>query len=801
VFETATPSPAPQDWPTRIRKLTLVRTGGHATASGIAGASELARDALVPDVVHHPERLEPPAQHPDLIRRSALLNWFSAHRAEPVVTVFGPAGYGKTTVVAQAAEADVRPVAWVSLGAADNDPVALVNHIAQALDRVAKLGPDVVRALRSPPSVVGSWTVGRLGAVLASTEAGAILVLDDVHRLHDSGSLDVVAELCGSVPEGSQLVLAGRAEPGLVLARMRAERRLAELGPNELAFDADEAGELLGVAGVDLVESEVVELTERTEGWAVGLYLASLSLREGGPVDCDAVSASVIQNSHIAGYLRSEVLSGAASEQVEFLTRTAVLEWMSGPLCDAVLEHTGGAAALESLARSNHFVVVLDHGLGRFRYHHLLRALLATELERREPGVVAMLTRRAADWCERNGMPEAAVEYAFAGDDLKRAVRLVTGCALELYEAGRLATVRAWIERLDQAGVLEQYPAVAVLGAWIQGCSGQPAHAERLASAAEWGSSKGPLVDGSATIEPWLATLRAGLCRHGEKQMRTDAERALELAPEWSFWQPSASLSLAVSFLLADDDDRADEVFADTVELARERSMNDVHSVALAERSLLAAARGDVRGAEQFAQNARCVVGDCGLDAYMTSSITYAALGRVALERRDLATAREHLRHADGLRPLLTRFMPYLGVQVRCELIRERLASADPVGAKVLLREIDQLLRRVPALGVLVKQAAELRRQVGAMRTLNGNAGPLLTDAELRVLPLLATHLSIGDIAQRQFVSRATVKTQSISIYRKLGVTSRSEAVEHAAEMGLIALAVVPAHREFRLAG
>ena len=778
----------------------LVGTGGHATSSAIAGASQSPRDALVPDAVHPSESFEPPALHSDLTRRSALLNWFSAHRAEPVVAVFAPAGYGKTTVLGQAADADPRPVAWVSLKAADNDPVALVNHIAQALDRIAKVGPDVFKALRFPTCVLGSWTVRRLGAALASIEAGAVLVLDDVHVLHDPDCLEVVAGLCASVAEGSQLVLAGRAEPDIGFARMRTERRLAELGPNELAFDTHEAGELLRAAGVDLAESEVAGLTERTEGWAAGLYLAALPLRERRSGDQEAVSVSLSPNSDIAGYLRSEVLSEMAPEQIEFLTRTAVLEWMSGPLCDAVLKQTGSAAMLESLSRSNRFVVALDDGLGRYRYHHLFRALLARKLERREPSAVAILNRRAADWCENNGMLEAAVEYAFAGDDLDHAARLVTGRALEVYQAGRLVTAQEWIERLDDGGVLDRYPAIAVLGAWMYGFSGQPAEAERLASAAEWGSSDGPLVDGSATIEPWLATLRAGFCRHGMQQMRTDARRALEMAPDWSFWRPWALLSLAVSFALAGDDDHADEVLADTVELARERGMNDVQSIALAERALLAAAAGDVRDAEQLARDARSVVVECGLDAYMTSAITYAALGKVALQRRDLASAREHFEHADRLRPSLTWLMPYLGVQVRLELVGERLACGNPAGARVLLREIDQLLRRVPALGALAKQAAELRGQVGAMRALSGDTGPLLTDAELRVLPLLATHLSIGEIAERQFVSRATVKTQAISIYRKLGVTSRSEAVEHAADMGLIELAMVPTTREFRLA-
>jgi LuxR family transcriptional regulator, maltose regulon positive regulatory protein len=412
-----------------------------------------------------------------------------------------------------------------------------------------------------------------------------------------------------------------------------------------------------------------------------------------------------------------------------------------------------------------------------------------------------VLNRRAAAWCEQSGEPETAIEYAFAGGDLEHAARLLTGCAVEVYESGRLETLCGWIERLDEPGLLERYPAIAVWGAWAQGLSGRPAEAARWADLAERGVGDGPLADGSATLEPWEATLRASMCRHGAERMRTDAQRALELTPEWSFWHSTASLLLGISLVLCGDHDRADQVFADTVEAAQELRMNDDRSIALAERSLLAAARGDVRSAEQFAQQAHEVVHDAGLDDYVTSAITYTALGKLALVRRDLPRAREHFGRADRLRPLLTWFMPYMAVQVRLELVRERLVCADPVGAGVLMSEIDQLLRRVPALGAVAEQARELSQQVDGMRRLGGETARLLTAAELRVLSLLCTHLSIGEIAERQFVSRATVKTQAISIYRKLEVTSRSEAVERAAEIGLIDSAALPPTRDFDLSG
>jgi LuxR family transcriptional regulator, maltose regulon positive regulatory protein len=778
------------------------RPTGNRAGSAVEGVAGVAGGGRFVRANHGrvPQRSGLPVLHPDLIERAALLEWFSVHRAEPVVAIFAPAGYGKTTLLAQAAEADTRPFAWVSLEDRNNDPVVLVTDVAHGLDRVARVGEDVFEALRFPASALWSSTVPRLQAAFASVAPSVVVVLDDVHLLRNRECLDVVTALCACAAEGSQLVLAGREEPLLGLARVRAERRLAELGRNELAFEAVEADGLLRAAGVDLTGPEVAELTRRTEGWPAGLYLAALSLRQGGSVDREAVSAVASQSRHIGDYLRSEVLSVMAPEQVEFLTRTAVLEWMSGPLCDALLEQTRGAATLEALRRSNRFVVSLDDADERYRYHHLFRALLTHELERREPGIVPTLNRRAAVWCEQNGAPETAIEHAFAGGDIERAARLVTGRVLEVYRSGRLATAQGWIDRLDRAGVLERYPEIAVLGAWAQGLGGHAAQADRLADVAERGSSDRPMVDGCATIEPWVALLRAVMCRHGPEQMRADAKRALELIPGWSPYRSTASLALGVSHLLSGDDGRADDGFADSVEFAKETGSTDAWSVALAERSLLAAARGDVRDAEQFAQAAARVVGDARSE-YMTSAITYAALGRAALGRRDPARAREYFGRADRLRPSLGWFFPYMGVQVRFELVRERLACGDQAGARILVREIDQLLRRVPALGVLAEQAGELRREVDAMRTLSGDATPLLTEAELRVLPLLATHLSIAEIADRQYVARGTVKTQATSIYRKLDVTSRSEAVERAAQIGLIDSTAVPPRRDFHLSG
>jgi len=233
-----------------------------------------------------PRRSDRPALPPNLVRRQALLKWFSLHRTEPVVGLFAPAGYGKTTLLGQAAEADERPVGWVSLDDRLNDPIELMTHLAGGLDQIGASGRDMPEELRLHASEVLS-IVPRLASAFASIERPAVLVLDDVHVLIDPDCLDIVAALCAVVPQGSQLMVAGRNEPQLGLARMRAERRLAELGREDLAFDPIEAKALLGAAGLDVAGVDVAELTRSTEGWAVGLYLTALSLRKRRAQDGD----------------------------------------------------------------------------------------------------------------------------------------------------------------------------------------------------------------------------------------------------------------------------------------------------------------------------------------------------------------------------------------------------------------------------------------------------------------------------------------------------------------------------------
>jgi LuxR family maltose regulon positive regulatory protein len=469
--------------------------------------------------------------------------------------------------------------------------------------------------------------------------------------------------------------------------------------------------------------------------------------------------------------------------EVQFLTRTAFLDRLSGPLCDAVLDTTGSAAILASLERSNLLVVPVDRQRNWYRYHPLFRALLRGELERHEPELVAELTLRAARWCQHQGLVEAAIGYAMDADDADLVARGVEQAAIGVYRSGRLATVQGWFDWFDDHGLVQQYPAVAMLGAWIQALGGHAAAAERWADAAERGSYAGMLPDGSASIEGWRALLRAKLCRHGVRRMRAEAELAVTLIPVGSLWRAPAQLLLGISHLLAGDLGVADRVVAEAVEVAQDTGATVAASVALAERAILAIGRQDWHDAETLVEQARAVVTTAHLEECVTSLVLYAASARVAVHHGNLDQAEQDLARAQQLRPRATHALPYYAVQARLELTRAYLALADMAAARRVLGEVDDLLRWRPDLGTLVHQASQLRSQTDRSQLIG--AAPLTT-AELRLLPLLATHLSFGEMGQRLYLSKHTVKSHAMSIYRKLGVSSRAQAVQRVQQIDLL---------------
>src|SRR5262252_2188229 len=304
-------------------------------------------------------KLRRPLVRPGTVRRSSLIERLARADRHPIVSVVAPAGYGKTTLLSQWAEANGQAFAWVSVEEPDNDPKVLLTYVAEALDEVEPVGERVFTALASPGSSVPGSVVPRLGAAFASMTAPVALILDDVHVLHNPECRAALSVLADHVPGGSRLVLAGRDEPPLRIGRLRAEGKVLEIGPGDLSLTRSEAVALLRGAGVVLGEDEAAALHQRTEGWPAGLYLAALYLKEADPVAGSAVSFGGADRL-VSQYMESEFLERISSRQRDFLTRTAVLERMCGPLCEAVLELPGSAATLADLAGSDLPLVPLD---------------------------------------------------------------------------------------------------------------------------------------------------------------------------------------------------------------------------------------------------------------------------------------------------------------------------------------------------------------------------------------------------------------------------------------------------------
>jgi LuxR family maltose regulon positive regulatory protein len=730
-------------------------------------------------------KLRPPLTRPGTVRRSSLIQRLARGGSRPIVSVAAPAGYGKTTLLSQWAERNGQAVAWVSVDEEDNDAKVLLRYVAAALDAVEPLDERVFDALASPASSVPGSVVPRLASAFSSMTSPVVLVLDDVHLLHNRGCRDALSVLADHVPDGSRLALAGRAEPPLRIARLRAEGKVLEIGPDDLSLTCDQASSLLRDAGVALGEDEVAELHRRTEGWPAGLYLAALYLREGGPLASAAVSFGG-DDRLVSEYMESEFLARISRRQRAFLTRTAVLERMCGPLCEAVLEMGGSAAILADLAGSNLMLVPLDRRGEWYRYHHLFRDMLLAELHRLEPGLMPVLRRRAASWCLDNGLPEEALEYCMAAGDVEGAAGLAGRLVVPAYRQGRGATIQRWFGWLEDRDGIEGHPMAAVLASLFSALMARPADAERWADAVDrWQYGDRARPD-DPSAEAWAALLRAILCRRGAEQMRADADEAVRRFTAESFVTPAPALLQGIARILGGDLDGGDLSLEDAVSIGEKANAPDDLAIALCQRSLVAMTRGQWDRAEGLAGRAGTVLRRAGIEESYTTPLICALRARAAMHRGDAVAARRDLVSAQPLRPLLTYALPHLAVQARIELARVHLALADQPGARTLMREVEDLLRRRPGLGTLAGEAEALWDQLARERGSGVPGVSSLTAAELRLLPLLSTHLSFPEIAGELFLSRHTIKSEANSIYRKLGVSSRTQAVSRSLELGLL---------------
>jgi len=738
-------------------------------------------------------KLHAPGKRDEWVERSELIQRLAASRSARLILVDAPAGFGKTTLVAEwrASPDESRPFAWISLDRADNDPARLWWHVVSALQRACPDldAGDTLRALGvQAPNVEGTLLL--LLNELASRPAPAVLVLDDYHMIKDRGCHDQVAYFVRHVPPSLQLVLITRADPPLPLARLRAAGDMAEIRMRDLRFTTGEAAALVdAVSSTQLDERDVADLVERTEGWPAGVYLAALSLRSH-PSPRTFIRQFSGSNRYVVDFLADEVLSRQPNHVRQFLARTSILDRFTAPLCDAVVGPANSAEIIDILERENLFVVALDDDRRWFRYHHLFAQMIRGELARSEPGIIPGLHERASAWHRASGMVDEAIKHAIAAGDATGTVDLIARYWLTYVTAAQIRTVCAWLRSLGDQQIAAD-PVAAHAAAWAAALCGERESTLRWLGVVEAGEHQGPLPDGMRSLESSAALLRATFGFDGIRVMRESAERAVQLETDpTSPWFALATGTLGFGRYLCG------ELQAATAPLEaaalNESSSPLVHALAFSVLTLVTLDQGRLEQAAVLARMAREMLAD-GADVDRSdigesphSSLIFTATGAVYAAQGRPEEARRELEHALWSRRRWFVISPWPSVEALLRLACVLLDIGDRGGAATLLAEADNTLTAFP--DGTEAQRARLER-IG--RRLPPRAATVphaesLTEREEAVLRLLRGTLSLREIGQELHLSANTIKTHTRAVYRKLGVAGRREAIQQGRVLGIL---------------
>ncbi|HEX5848935.1 MAG TPA: LuxR C-terminal-related transcriptional regulator [Rubrobacter sp.] len=735
-------------------------------------------------------KLRAPVPRPDQLVRRELLELLHDALECRVSVVSAPTGYGKTTLLAhwrRVEEAD-HPFAWVSLDEQDEDPIRLWRHVVEALRRVVPeedFGADVLVGMGAVRRGFVETTLPTLINELAELPHRIVLVLDDYQHVSAGDANGSVAYFLEHLPDNVHLVVSGRSDPPLPLGRLRARGELNEIRTRQLAFTEEEIACLLNERmGVGIEPDDISVLFERTEGWPAGIYLASLSLRDKEDKHAFIKSFGG-SNRYIVGLLGEEVLAGLDEEVRRFLLETSVLRRMTGPLCDAVTGRGGSASLLRGLANSNLFVVALDEQDEWYRYHHLFSELLLYELRSAEPDLVPALRGRASDWLEGEGYVEGAIRQASEAGDYKHVGLLIARHWYGYAFSGQTATVERWLASLPEGAIVRD-AALCLVRAWLCALGGRPEESARFLALAEGVSHEGPLPDGTASVESGAAVLRATFGFGGVTSAVEDAQRAARLEPERSPWAAFVRFALGTGLYLSGETSLARKPLEGALELTAMRNQPLLEIAFQSWLSLVAADEGRSEEAESRARAASALVDRFRLQAVPQANLASIALGHALAERGKPGEAREELERAYSARRRMPGLSPWPMLVLLLTLAGVRAARGDRAGGRRALAEAREILEHNPDSGVFPELVERQERKLRTRRPREGQLDVELTERELEVLRLLDGELTTRQMAERLYVAPSTVRTQVKSIYRKLGVSSREQAVDEARNRGLI---------------
>ncbi|MCV7205131.1 AAA family ATPase [Mycolicibacterium peregrinum] len=693
-----------------------------------------------------------------------------------LVVIAAPAGYGKTTAVAQWDDTDERPFAWVRLDNLDNDPAHLLLHLATALDQIKPVDPALLHYLQGAGRAEAQLTTAFVKAL--ENSGPAVLVLDDVHELSARAALDTLRAVVDLAPESATIALIGRHMPPLELARRRLEGRVAEIGTAELQLSGAEASAAFSAVGGGADKTTVARVLDKCEGWAAGVVMAALALRDGAP-------AEAVTGRHrlVVDYLVEEVLSRLEPDTVTFLTESAILDRFCADELDALLGRSDSAAMLEAITRSgNLFLVSLDAQGIWYRYHQLFGDLLRARLRDRDPDRFRELAARAADRLAQAGDVDGALLQALTAGDRARAAALVGIDAVRLGFDGRVGVLARQLSLIDEQ-TFTDYPDAAIARAWLGVMTGDAELIQRSLLTAAAADSGGPLADGTPSVEVAAALIGSLLGVGGVGEVIRHAETVCgagdHLVNPW--WGAATTMKGAALSMLGDPGEARAALES---ALPVTDDLPGFQAAALAHLAALDLGDGDLPAAAAHTNAARSIVDSRDLSDMVPMVVVYAVDALVRARRGDVAGARSAARATERLLDRLGDLSARTALMAHVLVAGAAIEIDDTDLCDRHLSEAQRAHRREPE-AVGVGRWLDRFRALSAARAARG-ARPSLTTAELRLLPYLATHLSLQRIAGELTLGRETLKSQAKSIYRKLGVSSRAAAVAEADRLGLL---------------
>ncbi len=678
--------------------------------------------------------------------------------------VSAPAGSGKSTLVNGWIDAHDRAGCWLQVDDGDDDPIRFWSGVASSLlARVPGIGEAIESAIGDGLDAVVAAVVN----MLSSVDGEVVLVIDDYHLISNDDVHDSVERLLAQRPTNCVVVVSTRLDPPFRLGRLRVRDQITEVRATDLRFDIDEAAWLLDADAVGLDSDDVARLADRTEGWAAGLVLASLSMRGGDSV------ADFVQSFHgddhlVADYLSDEFLDSVDQVERQRLLDVSVLERLSGPLIDEVCGTDDGTVWLDSLAARNQLVIALDRTGTWYRFHHLFRDLLRVELVRTAPGRAAELHAAAGRWHAESGDLISAVEHLLEAGCRVEAADIVADNATKLLNVGRTYTVTRYLERLGD--LVDLHEGLAIVHGWVSFVTGRFAEAERALDAARRldvdGVDTGLILSLSAMIHLAKGDVAAGLqVVEGQAPMS----------------EPTHPMVLGGVRVMGGCFDEARPFLARANEMAATRPDHFVAAVTPVFEAIAEIEEGRADAARELAE----------------AAIAYADEHRIA-EAPQLALAHSVVARttsdATSAVPAAIRGVQLARRSPENVMLTYALASAadvafdhDHADAERMLLEARAIVDRCVDPGIAGRYLARVQSRHGlADRIRSDQLVEELTDRELAVLRYLPSRLSQREIASELYVSLNTVKSHCKAIYRKLGVDGRKSAIHAARQHGLL---------------